>query len=189
MKIRVAHGARRHEVTIPGSTTVAELKEKLQPLTGVPPEAQDLQIMGDSLCDEASLAEQGVQNLDKLELVAAGSPPPRIPQRGARTAAPSESAELRPSSATAAAAAAAAAAAETATITAASRDASPKLPHGGDRSGCGGSGSSGGSGGSSGGAPLAAALRTLDGVVAELDTMDSQANIYVYVATPRRPRH
>ena len=40
MKIRVAHGARRHEVTISGSATVAELKDKLQPLTGVPPQAQ-----------------------------------------------------------------------------------------------------------------------------------------------------
>mgnify|MGYP004240389851 CR=1 FL=1 len=30
-------------------------------------------MMGDSLCDEASLAEQGVQNLDKLELVGGSS--------------------------------------------------------------------------------------------------------------------
>ena len=89
MKIRVAHGARRHEVTISGSATVAELKDKLQPLTGVPAQLQDLQIMGDSLCDEASLAEQGVQNLDKLELVGGGS-------SSVGSARPPVRAELRP---------------------------------------------------------------------------------------------
>eukprot|EP00320_Phaeocystis_rex_P006915 CAMPEP_0119080450 /NCGR_PEP_ID=MMETSP1178-20130426/112023_1 /TAXON_ID=33656 /ORGANISM="unid sp, Strain CCMP2000" /LENGTH=234 /DNA_ID=CAMNT_0007063051 /DNA_START=26 /DNA_END=730 /DNA_ORIENTATION=+ len=155
MKIRVAHGARRHEVMIPGSTTVADLKDKLQQLTGVPAEAQDLQIMGDSLCDEASLEEQGVQNLDKLELVAAGAGSPaaaRVPSQGARSsAAPSGSADLRPDST-------GAAEGDSASYrhAASSRDASPK-PGGGSSS-----------------APLAAALRTLDGVVAELDTMDSQ---------------
>ena len=71
MKIRVAHGARRHEVTISGSATVAELKDKLQPLTGVPAQLQDLQIMGDSLCDEASLAE--------LQAMAASAPPDAKP--------------------------------------------------------------------------------------------------------------
>ena len=45
MKIRVNHGMRRHEVTIPGSATVAELKDKLQPLTGVPPELQVLTVL------------------------------------------------------------------------------------------------------------------------------------------------
>ena len=45
MKIRVAHGARQHEVTISGSATVAELKDKLQPLTGVPPELQALTVL------------------------------------------------------------------------------------------------------------------------------------------------
>ena len=89
MKIRVAHGARRHEVTISGSATVAELKDKLQPLTGVPAQLQDLQIMGDSLCNEASLAEQGVQNLDKLELVGGGS-------SSVGSARPPVRAELRP---------------------------------------------------------------------------------------------
>ena len=45
MQIRLAHGARRHEVMISGSATVAELKEKLQPLTGVPPELQVLTVL------------------------------------------------------------------------------------------------------------------------------------------------
>ena len=45
MQIRLAHGARRHEVTISGSATVAELKDKLQPLTGVPPELQVLTVL------------------------------------------------------------------------------------------------------------------------------------------------
>ena len=37
-----SRSARRHEVTISASATVAELKDKLQPLTGVPPELQVL---------------------------------------------------------------------------------------------------------------------------------------------------
>ena len=45
MQIRLAHGARRHEVMISGSATVAELKEKLQPLTGVPPKLQVLTVL------------------------------------------------------------------------------------------------------------------------------------------------
>ena len=163
MKVRVAHGARRHEVLIPGSTTIADLKDKLQQLTGVPAEAQDLQMMGDSLCDEASLAEQGVQDRDKLDLVTAGSPlAARVPPRDVRSAvAPSGSVPVT------------AIAAEAAEATAASnrhptsRDASPKPKPGG---------------GGGGSAPLEAALHTLDGVVTELDTMDGQAR-----ATHRRP--
>ena len=45
MQNRVAPGARRHEVTISASATVAELKDKLQPLTGVPPELQVLTVL------------------------------------------------------------------------------------------------------------------------------------------------
>ena len=72
MKIKVAHGERpAFEINIQGSATVADLKDKLAQLTGVPPDKQDVQMMGDSLCDEASLAEQGVQNMDRLILVTA----------------------------------------------------------------------------------------------------------------------
>ena len=64
-------------------------------------------MMGDSLCDGASLAEQGVQNLDivKLELVGGSSssvgsarpPAAHVPLRApGRTAAPPGQAELRP---------------------------------------------------------------------------------------------
>ena len=136
-------------------------------------------MMGDSLCDEASLAEQGVQNLDKLELVGGSSssvgsarPPAahaHVPLRApGRTAAPPGRAELRPREPIRAPPSGRAAPSGSAELgpssaSAGSRDASPKPPPGGG----------GGGGGCS--APLAAALRTLDGVVADLDTMDSQA--------------
>ena len=91
MKIRVAHGARaaRGDDLGLGPRSLSS-RDKLQPLTDVPAQLQDLQIMGDSLCDEASLAEQGVQNLDKLELVGGGS-------SSVGSARPPVRAELRPS--------------------------------------------------------------------------------------------
>ena len=149
-------------------------------------------MMGNSLCEEASLTEQGVQNLDKLELVGGSSssvgsarpPAAHVPLRApGRTAAPPGRAELRPREPIRAPPSRRAAPSGLAELrpssasfaggggdgggggyrSAGSRDASPKPPYGG------------GGGGDGGSAPLAAALRTLDAVVADLDTMDSQA--------------
>ena len=39
MKVIVLHGAKKHELVIPGSATVSELKDKLKALTGVAAEA------------------------------------------------------------------------------------------------------------------------------------------------------
>lgn len=93
MKVIVMHGSRRYEVSIPGSATVSELKDKLKLLSGVAAERQDLQMMGDSLCDEASLSEQGVQDRDRLQLVATGGeplsePPPPAQPSARRDAVP-----------------------------------------------------------------------------------------------------
>ena len=63
MKLLVteARGGGRHEITCAPTLSVGELKEKLSRLSGVAVDEQDLRLMGDSLCDEATLAEQGVQ--------------------------------------------------------------------------------------------------------------------------------
>lgn len=103
MKVIVLHGTKKHEIVIPGSATVSELKDKLKGLTGVAAEAQDLQMMGDSLCDEASLAEQGVQDRDKIQLVtsgAAAAAAPPAPEPGPPQMQPAERREkgVRPSS-------------------------------------------------------------------------------------------
>jgi len=74
MKLLVteARGGRRHEITCAPTLSVGELKEKLSRLSGVAVDEQDLRLMGDSLCDEATLAEQGVQDRERIELVVLG---------------------------------------------------------------------------------------------------------------------
>ena len=63
MKLLIMHEKKRHEVLIAGSATIMELKEKLQPITGVDAEAQSLSLVNsrDPLCDELPLSQQGVQ--------------------------------------------------------------------------------------------------------------------------------
>lgn len=175
MKIKVAHGERpAFEINIQGSATVSDLKDKLAQLTGVPPDKQDVQMMGDSLCDEASLAEQGVQNMDRLILVTAGSStaaasatPPYLqpePTRGTRRSpVPSGGQPRQPG-----------------VVSGKKARSPPGMPPSTSPPikrpppGAGASGppsAAAEAGGGSASAPLGAVLKTLDGVSAELDAM------------------
>ena len=60
---------RRHEILIAGTASVADLKEKIKAGMGVDPEHCTLEFERTALCDEMTLAEQGVQDRDRLELI------------------------------------------------------------------------------------------------------------------------
>ena len=83
MKLLVLAGKERHQVQVPGSCTAAELKDKLAK-AGVPAQftgdGATLIMAGDELCDEMTLAEQGVQDRERLELRAPA--PPAAPAPG-----------------------------------------------------------------------------------------------------------
>lgn len=72
MQLLVLNSGTRCSVVIPASASVFELKEKVAQQTRVPADQQDLRLGGESLCDALSLAEQHVQNRDRLELVIVG---------------------------------------------------------------------------------------------------------------------
>ena len=178
MKVIVLHGAKKHELVIPGSATVSELKDKLKALTGVAAEAQDLQMMGDSLCDEASLAEQGVQDRDKIQLVTTGAtaaaappsapepePPPTQPaerrEKGARS-----SASSKPRSGHSRGGA-------SPSRSRAGAGASPSGTRAGAGSSANGGRTAAGGGGGDGGA-LASTMQVLDGIGGRLDELEEQ---------------
>ena len=73
MKLLVLHEGRRHQILIPGTASVAELKEKIQVATQVDAEQQRLVFEHSDLCDEMTLAEQGVQDRDRVDMVALSS--------------------------------------------------------------------------------------------------------------------
>lgn len=75
MQLLVMNATTRCSVVIPASATVYELKQKVERTTRVPADSMDLRLQGHSLSDALSLAMQGVENRDRLELVAGGSSP------------------------------------------------------------------------------------------------------------------
>lgn len=75
MHILVSNQHVRTAVVIAGSATVAELKDKVAKQTAAPKtptqwpaELQILTLNGEVLCDEMTLAEQGVRDRDRIEL-------------------------------------------------------------------------------------------------------------------------
>ncbi len=76
MHVLVLNRDVRCAVVIPGSATVGELKEKVEKQTGVAADTQDLRAHGESLADEMTLAEQHIQDRDRIELHVIGQDEP-----------------------------------------------------------------------------------------------------------------
>ena len=101
MKLLVteARGGRRHEITCAPTLSVGELKEKLSRLSGVAVDEQDLRLMGDSLCDEATLASTTGPTIPNPSLLHKLSRPRSrrpSPSRHRHRRAPSNPTPLRP---------------------------------------------------------------------------------------------
>ena len=69
MHLLVASPSQRVAVVIQASATVWELKEKVEKQAGIKASEQELRFLGEALADEMTLAEQGIQDREKIELV------------------------------------------------------------------------------------------------------------------------
>ncbi|MCO5612730.1 hypothetical protein L7F22_066999 [Adiantum nelumboides] len=67
--VKVGHGLRLHEITLPADTTFGDLKSSLAPLTGVCPHEQRLLFKGKEKEDSEFLHTAGLQNNSKLLLI------------------------------------------------------------------------------------------------------------------------
>lgn len=66
MKVLVLYEGARHQVQIAGTQSAGELCAKLEPLNGIAAESMTLTLGREPLCHELPLAEQGVQDRDRL---------------------------------------------------------------------------------------------------------------------------
>ena len=66
MKVLVLYEGARHQVQIAGTQSAGELCAKLEPLIGIAAESMTLTLGREPLCHELPLAEQGVQDRDRL---------------------------------------------------------------------------------------------------------------------------
>lgn len=69
LTIKVAHGLRQHEITIPSEATFGDLKFILAPLTDVHPHEQRLMFKGKQKDDNDHLHTVGVKNKSKILLI------------------------------------------------------------------------------------------------------------------------
>ncbi|KAI5060192.1 hypothetical protein GOP47_0024612 [Adiantum capillus-veneris] len=69
LTVKIGHGLRLHEMTVPADTTFGDLKTRLAPLTGVYPHEQRILCKGKEKEDSELLHAAGIHNNSKLLLI------------------------------------------------------------------------------------------------------------------------